>query len=98
MKGFAEHLARDRRLVILRLLAEAAGYAANESILHSVLENFGHHVARDTVRGDLTWLDEQSLVTLETVAGDVMVARITARGMDIAAGRARHPGVKKPGP
>lgn len=98
MRSFAEHLARDRRLVILRLLAEAPGYAANESILHAVLEHFGHHVSRDQVRGDLSWLAEQDLVTVETVAGDIMVVRITARGMDIAAGRAAHPGVKKPGP
>lgn len=98
--SFAEHLAEDRRLVHLRLLAEAPGYAANESLLHTALSRFGHHVSRDQVRGDLAWLAEQGLVTAESIGPGIglVVATITRRGLDAAHGRATVPGVKRPAP
>lgn len=95
---FTEHLAQDRRLVILRQLEAAPGYTLNESVLDAVLERYGHHVSRDTVRADLAWLEEQALVTLEQVAGRIQVATSTARGVEVATGQARHPGVKRPSP
>jgi len=87
----------DRRLVLLRLLAEAPGYSANESLLHSALEEFGHVVSRDVVRSELSWLAEQDLLRLDEVAS-VYVAHAAVRGVDVATGRAVVPGVKKPGP
>ena len=35
---FSTHLTEDRRLVVLRVLAESAGYTANEYILQQMLE------------------------------------------------------------
>ena len=96
-KTFAERLAEDRRLVILRLLEQTPGYFANESLIHSSLADFGLAVSRDQVRTDLSWLAEQGLATNEDVAG-VMVVCATTRGLDTAAGRAIVPGVKRPGP
>lgn len=93
---FSEHLARDRRLVILRSLSEAPGYSANLSILTEFLGYCGHRASRDTVGGDLDWLREQGLVKLND--GDMVVAEITTRGLDVAMGRASHPGVKRPSP
>jgi len=95
--NFNELLTQDQRLVILRALAQDLGYSHNESIIHSIMERFGHKVSRDKVRTHLSWLSEQGLVTLEEVVG-YYVATITTRGVDVANGAAIVPGVKRPGP
>ncbi len=97
MSGFAELLAADIRLVILRALQEDPGYSHNESVLHGVLGALGHNVGRDRVRTELAWLAEQGLVATEHVCG-VTVATLTQRGADVALGHAHVPGVKRPGP
>ena len=97
MSRFAELLDADRRLVILRSLHEDPGYDLNEYVLQSVLEALGHTVSMDRVRSDLAWLEEQGLVSVRDVAG-VKVAKLTARGSDVATGRAVVPGVKRPAP
>ena len=94
---FAELVTEDIRLVLLRTLEEDSGYSQNESVLHRVLEMFGHRISRDRVKTELTWLSEQGLVILEKVAS-VYVATITHRGADVATGRVTVPGVKRPGP
>lgn len=96
--SLGELLVQDRRLVILRLLDGQNGFALNESVIHTALEQFGHRVTRDTVRADLIWLEEQQLVRTATVAERVLVAHLTERGADVATGRSRHPGVKRPSP
>lgn len=95
--SFAALLAEDRRLVVLRALQEDAGYSHNESVLQSILAAFGHTVSRDQVRSLISWLAEQDLVHVERV-GDYMVAKLTARGADVATGAATIPGVKRPAP
>src|SRR5262245_45284068 len=97
MSSFAEHFAADRRLVILRLLAGAPGYQANEYLLHAALPNKGHSVSRDMIRTDLAWLAEQGLVSVKRPE-DVAIATLTERGVDVGAGRAAVPGVKRPLP
>lgn len=92
---FSEFLRRDVRLVILRLLAEMPAYSANSSVLTMALERFGHSVSRDFVRGELTWLQEQGLVTIDDMEA-VLVARLTERGQDVAAARVMVPGVARP--
>jgi hypothetical protein len=96
MTPYADFLRHDMRLVILRLLGEMPGYRANSSVLNTALDNFGHTASRDQVKTELYWLAEQAAVTLNDV-GPVLVATLTERGQDIAAGRARVPGVKRPG-
>lgn len=94
---FAEHLAADRRLVILRLLEEAPDYRGNAYLLQSALPDFGHSVGLDRLQTDLAWLAEQGLATLALVAG-VTIAQLTPRGADVAHGRVTVPGVKRPLP
>jgi len=94
---FDDLLTEDARLVILRALEKDLGYSHNESILHSFVEIYGHACSRDKIRTNLTWLQEQGLVTLKTV-GTIYVATITQRGADVATGRAVVPGVKRPAP
>lgn len=95
--SYAKLVSEDRRLVILRLLDESQGYTANEYLLTEALGGFGHAVSHDRVRSDLDWLAEQELVHV-TDPGQVYVASLTGRGRDVAQGRARVNGVKRPAP
>jgi len=96
--SFPDFVTEDRRLAILRLLSEQQGYSLNDSVLHDALEQLGHSVPRAIVRDDMNWLAERDLVSIETVAGRVAVATLTERGADVAAGRTRVEGVKRPSP
>lgn len=97
MNSFERLLTEDRRLMILRLLAEDPGYQANVYVLRPALEAVGHTVSHDRLEADLAWLAEQGLVTVGEAA-HVTVGRLTARGADVASGRATVPGVKRPEP
>ncbi|AEC17631.1 hypothetical protein UMN179_01614 [Gallibacterium anatis UMN179] len=89
--------AQDQRLVILRSLIEA-DYDANESILQDCLALYGHDISRDSLRNQLNWLEEQGLITIRRLLDGYMVATITARGIDVAKGRTKVEGVKRPSP
>lgn len=95
--SYAHHVEEHRRLVLLRLLSETPGYSSNSSILQGALEQYGIRSTRDQVHTQLHWLVEQGLVKVETVAS-VLRVELTARGLDVAEGKARVPGVKRPGP
>jgi hypothetical protein len=95
--SYAEFEARDRRLVLLRALEAAAQYRANAFLLHRYCQSLGHAVSVDRLEQDLAWLAEQGLVTLQSPDG-VTVVTATARGLDVAAGRATVPGVARPAP
>jgi hypothetical protein len=95
--SYEAHLREHRRLAILRLLAEAPEFKANESILSDSLNSLGVPSSRSDTRTDLHWLREQGLVGLEDL-GRVTVAILMERGADVAAGRATEPGVRKPTP
>lgn len=103
MSRFATLLAEDRRLIILRALAEDHDYSLNDFILKRALASLGHEVSRDMLRGDLTWLKDQRLITLRELFlhhpddGGIWVARATEDGIDVARGRP-HPGVARPAP
>ncbi|AVO33018.1 hypothetical protein [Ottowia oryzae] len=96
-QNFERHLAEDRRLVILRMLAHSMGYSANAYAVEAVLGDMGHVVSTDRVRSDIAWLVEQGLATTTQVGG-VTIAKITERGLDTARGKTVVPGVKRPQP
>lgn len=93
--SYQDLVAQDRRLSMLLLLEASPGGVGNEALLHAALPDFGHTPSGDQVRGDLAWLAEQGLVTTRDTHG-LMVATLTARGQDVAQGRAVVPGVKRP--
>ncbi len=94
---FDEFETQDRRLVLLRGLENAAQYRANAYLLRRYAEALGHVVSADRIEQDLAWLDEQGLV--ERVHNDgVTVVTLTMRGLDVANGSARVPGVQPPRP
>ncbi|NCG55189.1 MULTISPECIES: VpaChn25_0724 family phage protein [Serratia] len=93
---YQDFLREDMRLVTLRILSEMPGYTSNSSVIFEGLTRYGHNPSRDLVKSELLWLEEQGLVSTEDI-GTVLVVRLTARGADVAAGRAIVPGVKRPG-
>lgn len=93
--SFAVLVSQDRRLVILRLLAEDLDHKLNTSVLQDALDFIGHACSRDCVGTECAWLQEQGLVETEQV-GPVTVVRLTGRGQDVAEGKATVPGVKRP--
>jgi hypothetical protein len=97
---FAQKLAADRRLVILRCLSEVAGYQANEMVMRTALDSYGHRVARDTLRADITFLKEHTLLRVELLhppsGGELWLLHLLPAGADVAQGRANHYGIARP--
>ncbi|MEX3556417.1 MAG: ArsR family transcriptional regulator [Burkholderia gladioli] len=87
---YAQAVVADRRLMILCALAETLGYGANASLLQTLLDSVGHVMSADQVTAELVWLAEVGLVTLKDQA-----AILSARGGEVAAGRAAVPGVRR---
>jgi hypothetical protein len=92
---FQREQREDRRLSILLYLSAAPGGKANSFIVQRVLRKLGHAVGHDLIVTDTAWLGEQGLVTVEELPG-MVVARITPRGRDVAAGEVVVPGVAEP--
>ncbi len=90
----------DRRLTLLRGLAEAPGRQANDLVLQRVLAMVGHRASHDMVRADIAWLAEHELVRLEKLpldpSGEIWIASLTGAGEDVASGASTHPGVARP--
>lgn len=96
--SFAERVRGERRLALLRLLASTPTHPAADTLLYRALPDVGLAGPLDVVRADLAWLEEQGLVEQDRTAGAVMLARITARGIDVAEGLSHVPGVARPQP
>ena len=86
-----EHL----RITILKLLEEDPDYTLNESLVADLTVNFGFNPSRDRVRTELSWLQEQGLVKINTTNSLALVT-LTERGSDVAKGRVTIPGIKRP--
>ncbi|MEL7167532.1 MAG: hypothetical protein AAGL96_18880, partial [Pseudomonadota bacterium] len=59
------------------------------------LDGVGVTSSRDQVVTELTWLKDNGFVTY-TENGGFVVAEVTARGVEIAQGRATHPDIQRP--
>lgn len=97
MTSLREIQERDRRLVLLRGLADAEQYTAGESVLDLLLSSWGHAVPRAKVQEELQWLENEGLLTLRHVGG-YSIATINKAGLDVATGQATHDGIARPGP
>lgn len=95
--SFMKLQTEDRRLCMLLALSQTAGHGANHYLLQVYLESVGHTVSHDQVKTDLSWLAEQGLLGLQN-HNDTLIAKLTTRGLDTAAGRTSVPGVKRPLP
>ena len=95
--SYSVTLRKHRRLAILRHLEQCADYTSNASILTDVLDGVGVTSSRDQVITELAWLKENGFVSYQD-GGDFIVVEATARGVEIATGRATHPDIKRPKP
>lgn len=86
------------RLTILRLLADAPGYSANDSVLTDAVNAMGLICTRDQMRTNLAWLEEQRLLTQLHPMTSLAVATISERGVEVAKGRSIIAGVQRPSP
>lgn len=87
----------EARLIMLRELAKQASYSLNESLLQSTLETFGITKPRDWVREELRRMEDLGAVAL-SIAGSVMVATATPKGLDHVELRLVIEGIKRPSP
>lgn len=90
-----DRIREDRRLGILELLEAAHPIGLRVDLLRDALTDAGRASSTDALHTDLSWLEEQGLASL-AACEDGRVARATARGVDVALGRARSPGVRAP--
>lgn len=87
------------RGLILAVMAKDRDFSVNTQILRiALLDLHGFNLSRDRLRGELAWLADQGLITVRDGQGITQIAKITARGLDVAEGGASMPGVKYPEP
>lgn len=97
-QSYQDFETEGRRLGILRTLARRNQFTTNEYSLNDELKGaYAHHISRDTLHGDIAWLEEQGLVIAQQPRAGWVVT-LTARGADCANGLANVPGVSKPRP
>lgn len=90
---YANHVERDRRLIILRLAAKGNG-SINDRMAVTGLGHWGIRCTLGTVSQSLDWLAAGGFVKLRAVPNStVRVAEITRRGRDIADGLDEVPGI-----
>ncbi len=96
--NYKDFQTEGRRLGILRILSRREMFTANEySLSDELAAHYGHHVSRDKLHTDFSWLEEQGLVICQQPRAGWIIT-LTARGGDVAEGRARQPGVAAPRP
>lgn len=93
--SYADDIAADARLCILKELAVQVDGRLNEVGLMRMLDTFGIRRTRDWVRTQLRQLDQLGAVRV-TEAGTVMVAALTKLGRDHVDRRAVIEGVTRP--
>lgn len=87
----------EARLIVLKALAQEADYSLNESLLQAVMETYGISRTREWVREELRRLCDLGAITIG-FAGEIMIARLTAKGRDHVERRLTIEGVKRPSP
>ncbi len=82
---------------IFTLLEQDPDYALSDEMLQKCLAMQGIETSSDRLEGQLHWLKEQQLITIESL-GQIIRAKISRRGQDVALGRATVPGIAKKRP
>jgi hypothetical protein len=95
--SYADKIIEDRRLLLLKALANSLEFTASDLLLISFLRSMGHVSSHDSVLVELAWLQEQRLVELSNES-KVCIATLTLRGLDAAGGSTRVPGIRLPRP
>jgi len=95
--SMAAIIREEARLIMLRELAAQTNYSSNESLLQKTLETFGIFKPRDWVREEMRRMEDLGAVTI-TIAGSMMIATATVKGIDHVERRLAIEGIKRPSP
>ena len=82
------------RRAILSLLLYDTDYRLSLDMLELVLDAAGHNITRDQLETETAWLEEQGYVMRERPTMRLVVVALTDRGLEIARGKARVPGIR----
>lgn len=87
-----------RRKVALAYLAKCQSYTSNADVILSVINGTRDGVTAyySDVVDDLNWLETNGFVKLS--GEDIIVVETTKRGLRVASGDDRHPGIARPAP
>jgi hypothetical protein len=96
MATYEDFVARDRRLVILKILGGLSERRANQYVLRPALRSLGYDELAATVHNDILWLRKQGLVRTESLEGGILLAVLTDYGDQVARGVVRVAGVAAP--
>ncbi len=95
MMNLTKVVTEQRRLAILRTLAEVS-YNLNEDVLIQALGELSvATVTKDMVRADMTFLAQGGLIRVETLPkerGELWIAHLLTHGKEVAEGR-HFPGI-----
>lgn len=95
MTGFADHIAKEARLRILKELAKQTDGRLSELMVRPVLDLYGIRRDRDWIATQLRKLEQLGAIELSTV-GETLIARITRDGRDHVDERAMIEGIARP--
>jgi Fe2+ or Zn2+ uptake regulation protein len=97
MSDFEKAAIEAARLKMLELLAQTAGYSANNEIIQTALAAMGLRLSAASVRAELGFLEDCATVKLVDV-GHLVVAELTERGLDVSKGLSSMRGIARPVP
>lgn len=95
MKGLADVIAADARLIVLRELVQQVDGRLSEQMLRRALDVYGIRRDRDWLRTQLRKLDALGAIELRS-AGEVLIAHVLRVGRDHVDERALIEGVSRP--
>lgn len=95
MSSLIELENRQYRRDILMFLQADADYEMGNELLSRALTSIGTPISHDRLEQQLHWLQDQGLVTLN-INNKVIMAKLTARGEDVALCREHHPAIARP--
>lgn len=97
MSNYMQRRARDARLIILKGLADETSYSMNEALAQALLESLGIADTREYVREQFKAMKAVDAVTTQIV-GTVMIAKITASGLEHVKRLTVIDGITRPSP
>jgi repressor of nif and glnA expression len=89
--------AEKRRLVILQLLKDDPDYKIDDELLQQLLAELGYGISAIALQGDLHILSELGLISVTDLAGCTLSV-LRSRGVDVAKGLSKVPGIARPRP
>lgn len=89
-------IAANQRRIILKLLSKQADYKASNYDLYLAFGELNVSISVDKLTTEIQWLIEQGFIT--RLDGDLIIVRLTDRGLDIVKQNTSHPDIETPLP